>query len=532
MKRLSAVISATLVALLTATLLSPPAHATIGSTTQRVSIPVGDGVELSALVITPTGTPGPHPLLVMPSAWATNKLLYVGAAWKLARESGYQVVSYTSRGFNESGGEIEVAGPRDVADARAVIDWALTNTDADPDRVGMAGISYGAGISLLTAAEDDRVTVVGAMSGWADLAASIYPNETLSTQAIELLLSSADLLGRPGATLREMERGYRSGDVQPALDAAPVRSPATGIDALNANGTAVMIAHAWNDGIFPPSQMTDLYTALEGPKRLMLAPGDHATQEAFGAFGLPNETWESLRRWFDHHLRGVDNGIDAEPPVQVKPNSRGGSWSGYPDWASVTSAQTVYHLTKPAATWTNWRATGGLATEPATGWNYRIRTALGTTANSGALMLSGAVQQFADIPTGVSLPLVNRVYAGVWTGPALHGVTVSGTPRLRLTVTPNRSEASLFVYLYAVNSSGTGSLITHKPYTLRGATPGEARTVEIALEPVVWEVPSGHRLALVVDGQDLRYGSENGVGSTVTVSSPAADPSWLRVPTA
>src|SRR5690606_40674154 len=46
-------------------------------------------------------------------------------------------------GFNESGGEIEVAGPRDVADARAVIDWALTNTDADPDRVGMAGISYG-----------------------------------------------------------------------------------------------------------------------------------------------------------------------------------------------------------------------------------------------------------------------------------------------------------------------------------------------------------------------------------------------------
>lgn len=37
---------------------------------------------------------------------------------------------------------------------------------------------------------------------------------------------------------------------------------------------------------------------------------------------------------------------------------------------------------------------------------------------------------------------------------------------------------------------------------------------------------------LVIDGQDLRYGSENGVGSTVTVSSPAGDPSWLRIPTA
>src|SRR5690606_39760723 len=140
-----------------------------------------------------------------------------------ARASGYRLVRHTPRGFHESGGGIGVAGPRHVAVARAVTGCALTNTDADPDRVGMAGISYGAGISLLTAAEDDRVTVVGAMSGWADLAASIYPNETLSTQAIELLLSSADLLGRPGATLREMERGYRSGDVQPEIGRAACR---------------------------------------------------------------------------------------------------------------------------------------------------------------------------------------------------------------------------------------------------------------------------------------------------------------------
>src|SRR5690606_39782165 len=146
---------------------------------------------------------------------------------------------------------------------------------------------------------------LGAMSGWADLTASIYPNETFSTQAVELLLSSAHLTGRPGTTLQEMEQGYRRGDVQPALDAAPVRSPATKVDAINAHGTAVMIAHAWNDGIFPPGQIIDFYSALTTPKRLMLAPGDHATQEAFGAFGLPNETWESLNRWFDHHLREI-----------------------------------------------------------------------------------------------------------------------------------------------------------------------------------------------------------------------------------
>ena len=142
-------------------------------------------------------------------------------------------------------------------------------------------------------------------------------------------------------------------------------------------------------------------------------------------------------------------------------------------------------------------------------------------------MLSGAVQQFADIPTGVSLPLVNRVYAGVWTGPALHGVTVSGTPRLRLTVTPNRSEASLFVYLYAVNSSGTGSLITHKPYTCAehprpGADRGDA------LNP--WYGRSlrhrspRHRRP----GPALRQRERRGHRHV----SSRRRPSWLRIPTA
>ena len=129
-------------------------------------------------------------------------------------------------------------------------------------------------------------------------------------------------------------------------------------------------------------------------------------------------------------------------------------------------------------------------------------------------MLSGAIQQLAQIPTGWRC-LVSRSTRGV-TGPALTNVTVSGTPRLRLTVTPNRSEASLFVYLYAVNSSGTGALITHKPYTLRGP-PRPGADVRSPWNRCGGPLRTPPRL--VIDGQDLRYGSENGVGSTVTVSS-------------
>ncbi|MDA2807285.1 CocE/NonD family hydrolase [Nocardiopsis suaedae] len=532
MRRLRTLCTAVLASLLMVTLAVPPAHAETGVRVTHETIPGHGGIGLPAKVITPTGHDGPRPLLVMPTAWATNNLLYVGAAKRLAYESGYQVVTYTSRGFWDSGGAIEVAGPEDVGDARAVIDWALENTDADPGRVGMAGISYGAGISLLTAAEDDRVKAVGAMSGWADLAESIYSHETISYQAVELLLSSAHLTGTPGEKLLEMEREYREGNVQPALDMAPERSVSTKVDAINANGTAVMIGHAWNDGIFPPGQLTDFYGELTGPKRLMLSAGDHATPEAFGAVGLPNETWSELTRWFDHHLKGADNGVGSEDPVRVKPNNGRGAWASFPDWESVSDGSLDYGLSEPVRTWDNWQSTGGLDEGAEPGWSYGVGAGRGTVAESGTLLLSGALQQFADIPTGVSLPLVNRSYAGVWTGPRLsEGARVSGSPEVDMVVTPTAADQSLYFYLYAVDRYGTGSLITHEPYTLRGAEPGEPVEVGLRMEPVVWDVAAGQRLALVVDTEDSRYTDSGDRGERVEIGSTEEAPAALSVPT-
>ncbi|WP_040692785.1 CocE/NonD family hydrolase C-terminal non-catalytic domain-containing protein, partial [Nocardiopsis prasina] len=158
---------------------------------------------------------------------------------------------------------------------------------------------------------------------------------------------------------------------------------------------------------------------------------------------------------------------------------------------------------------------------------------IGTAAESGTLLLSGALQQFAGVPTGVSLPLVDRRRAGVWTGGAYaDGVRISGTPRADITVTPTDSEQSLYVYLYDVDRHGTGSLVTHQPYTLRGAEPGQPADLDVALEPVVWDVPSGHRLALVVDTRDARYTDESDIGERVTFGSPESHPASLTVPTA
>src|SRR5688572_27929401 len=118
------------------TLLAPTSGAqTYGADISYQSIPGHGGTPMRGFVVTPTGRgDGPFPLLVMPASWGAPNLEYVGAARKLAAESGDVVISYTSRGFYDSGGEIDVAGPDTVDDVSRVIDWALANTPADVNR--------------------------------------------------------------------------------------------------------------------------------------------------------------------------------------------------------------------------------------------------------------------------------------------------------------------------------------------------------------------------------------------------------------
>jgi predicted acyl esterase len=198
--------------LLSTLLGAPAAVAAPGHQISYETIPGVGGTSLKAFVVEPTGQgSGPFPLLVMPSSWAVPDIEYVGAAAKLAKESGYVVVSYTSRGFWDSGGEIDIAGPETVGDVSKVIDWAIANAHADGTKVGAAGISYGAGQSLLAAANDRRIKAAAALSTWTDLARSLYPNNTVSKQAVELLLAAGHATGRPGPVLQEAEDAYRDG---------------------------------------------------------------------------------------------------------------------------------------------------------------------------------------------------------------------------------------------------------------------------------------------------------------------------------
>ncbi|MHC3468767.1 alpha/beta fold hydrolase [Streptomyces sp. 7R007] len=477
-----------------------------------VDIAGDGGTVLKANVVTPADADGTHrhPLLVLATSWAFPQVEYLAQARRLA-DAGYVVVAYNVRGFWQSGGEIDVAGPADVADASKVVDWALAHTPADADHIGIAGVSYGAGISLLAAAHDRRIRAVASLSGWADLVGSIYSGRTEHVQATAILDGASLVTGRQSAETRQVFDDFYASNLAKEEDLiawGKKRSPSTYVDQLNANDTAVMLANAWGDTVFPANQEADFYQRLTGPKRLQLRPGDHATAELPGLFGLPNDVWTDTRRWFDHYLKNEDNGVDREQPVRIKPRSTGG-YEGYPDWKSLAATDRRLAL-------------AGTTT---------IHTNVDSGADGGIVFLSSILDQVAQLPPVAPVPLLPRRWAAVWQSERyVAAQRVRGTARLHTTVTPTAESGTLVAYLYDVGPLGLGKLVTNAPYTFHGRTPGQPFGLDLDLFSTAYDVPAGHRLALVVDTVDPLYIEHNPSGARLTFSSPANDPSYVSVP--
>jgi predicted acyl esterase len=483
-----------------------------------VDITARDGAVLKANLIAPTAA-GRHPAIVFVNSWGLNDAEYLVQASNFAQR-GYVVLSYTTRGFWGSGGQIDTAGPKDMADVSAVIDWLLANTAADPAHIGLGGVSYGAGICLLAAAFDPRVKAVVSMSTWTDLVASLYGNQTRRPQAVMLLKIAAQLFGKPSPELTAMLDAYFANqNVDPLINWGRVRSAATYIDAINRNHPAIMMANSYGDSLFPPNQLVDFFGRLTGPKRLELAPGDHAVVEGTGLFGLPNHVWDSTARWFDRYLAGVHNGIDTEQPLVLR-HLDSDAVESYQDWAHVDSSTQRLFLGGARG----WDKTGPMsAATPAGTWSDTIATGTDTTATAGVALLTNAFTALTGVPPTDWLPTVDRADGCVWTSDVLaQGAAIRGMPAMHLTISSVQPQGTVVAYLYDTDSLGTGRLIENVPVTWLAPT----ATLDVTFPAIAYEVPAGHRLSLVLDTVDALYLGVNPDGADLTVTGS----SWLDLP--
>lgn len=510
-------VGATLTGPASAALAGPASAALAATTAVRFADIPGDGVTLKGNVVAPASA-GRHPAIILPSSWALNDLEYLAQARRLAAD-GYVVVSYTPRGWWASGGEIDTAGPRDMADLSRVLDWTVANTAADPDRIGAAGVSYGAGISLLGSAVDKRIRAVAMMSGWTDLVSSLYGDQTRHRQSADLLRLAAELVGNPGPDLADKLGDFAADrDVAEVQAWARVRSPATYLDAINANRPAVLIANAWGDTFFPPNQLVDFYGRLTVPKRLELRPGDHAIAELGGILGLDNEVWTSVHRWFDEHL--ADRPTPATPAVVVRPDNA--PTEGYESWSGLSDATQRYGLGRIR----RLDGTGLLGGAPSNGWARTVPTDRDTTAGGGVVLITNGVAAFTGRRPSIWLPTVDRRHAGVWAAERPSApLRIRGIPKVHLNLTAAAAAGTVVAYLYDLDRAGNARLITHAPVSWLGTAAGP-RTVEVALSAAAYDVPAGHSLTLVVDTADPLYYDANAPGGAVTIGGG----SYLDVP--
>jgi predicted acyl esterase len=503
--------------------------ASAASSLRFFDITASDGVILKANVYEPDASfTGPRPAIVFINSWGLNQAEYLAQAKSFA-DQGYVVLSYTTRGFYGSGGSIETAGPKDIADVTSAINWLLANTRANPAKIGAAGISYGSGISLLGAAADPRIRAVAAMSTWTDLVFSLFANQTRHFQAAGLLKLAGDLTGHPSAELNATLADFFANRNIPGLTAfAAPRSAKNVVGQINANGPAILMENAYGDSLFAPNQLADFFGQLTTPKRLELRPGDHAIPELTGLLGIQNDAWTSVHRWFDQYLRSVNTGITTENPVVLQLRDSG-AYESYPNWGAITTSSLKLGLSD--VHW--WSSEGDLLTNATqTGWTDSIPGGIDTTANGGVVLLTnGAEALTGDLPY-LWVPSVSRLNAGVWQSSYFSGVRrIRGAAKLHLTVTPSNSgQSTVIAYLYDVDVLGNGRLLTHVPYTLRGTTGGHAYTIDTDFPATAYDLPSGHRLSLIVDTVDPLYGDSAPLLSTVKFSSPSGSGSYVSVP--
>ncbi|HEY8876749.1 MAG TPA: CocE/NonD family hydrolase [Roseateles sp.] len=482
-----------------------------------------DGVRLAANVFLPAGASSgsatKYPTVIFVTSWAVADFFeYLGQQQRLARD-GYIAVAYTARGFWDSEGTIGVAGPVDVADVSGVLDWTLAQTPADPARVGAAGISYGAGLSLLALGAEPRLKTAVALSGWATLLDQMYRNQVPNPTWLDILQISGQLTGRLDPIVAEYNAAIQNPDT-PASKLAEItawgwpRSPASAVAAINARGAPVFIGKNWQDDMFSPNSSLAMFSQLTSPKKLMLQPGIHASAEIPGAlFDVDNAIWDQAHRWFDRWLKGRLNGIENEPKVSLQPK-----FQGYRETLSTWPAPELraldYQITpRGGVRWELsclcWRGiTGDLQTgQRATSGTDSINNALDTTATTGPIPVLSPIAESVGLPVinqmATVLPAFGVRYDGPWLSQTLK---LRGAPTLKLKAIPSQQRGMLVAYLYDVDLAGFGTLITHGARAVHAATPGQSQDFSFDMVATGYDVPAGHRLVLVFDTQDTLYG--------------------------
>lgn len=485
----------------------------------NLSVTTHDGVKLTANVFLPkiTSPDQKFPTIIMVNSWVCPDWEYIGQAYRLAKD-GYIVIEYASRGWWKSEGITSVASPDDIQDVSDIVDWLGENVPVDQANIGISGISYGAGISLLGLAREPRIKTAAALSGWANLEDQLFFQETTNKSNLNLLVGVAPVAGKLDPQVKVFQADLLNPDTTEARANeirawARLRSPALEVDKINARQAPVFLSKNYADEMFTPNATLDMFTKLQGPKKLLLNKGWHATAEMFGALlGVDNYVYDQAHRWFDHWLKGQANGVASEPQVDMAVTNASGRET-LASWPDASVKNLTYYIEPRGDVrfqldcFCTKGIHGALKTTPNTLiLKDTISSSADTVATSGIPIVSELLTGVANVFPVSAPALVNRANGVVYNGPKLaSALKLRGTVKLQLRVRPVTSRSQVIAYLYDVDEFGIGKLITHGARSTHWVPAGQVLDYPMELHMTAYNVPKGHHLSLVIDAKDPHY---------------------------
>ncbi|MDM5196572.1 CocE/NonD family hydrolase [Fictibacillus enclensis] len=454
---------------------------------ENVEITMRDGVVLRGRLFLPQGTSEPNPGLILENGYGHIDQKSADDLSQYMAEHGYPTLHVGLRGSGTSEGENNLFNQYGH-DGYDLVEWMAKQPWSD-GKVGLIGQSL-RGISQWLTAKELPPSLQ-----------AISP-EIACTDCYNTLWYPNGMLPGPGRVSRG-EPEYSSASQHRDFDAwwreRTVNS--ADLEAIAKQGIAALISGGWNDYITPGNvQAFKEFSDMGGSSKLVVGPGAHSSVNNL----QPYDFKDLQVAWFDHYLRGIDNGIDKEDSVLIYvqgPNE----WRYEKAWPIPDARKATLYLQDQHSGSIQSKNDGSLSAKKPTESNANESYSYSPT--DGPFL-----HTLRSNKTGM-LTIDQRPFQEknlTWTTGALAAPTeVTGNLKFSFWAEANTADTDFVIEISDVAPNGTAKQVTagylNAPRAKSQAfptplTPGKAEQYNIEAMPTSYVFEKGHRIRLSLSG--------------------------------
>lgn len=565
---------------------------------QSLYIPMRDGIRIAIDLYLPLDLKpkGKLPTILLQTRYWRNYELHwplsaiAGMPDELRRiiEEGYAVVRIDVRGTGASFGTRSCPWSKDeVKDGAEVVDWIIAQPWSN-GKVGAAGGSYeGTSAEMLLVNKHPAVKAVAPLFSLYDVYTDIaFPggvhlewftrvwekgNYYMDTNQIDKLAWYGPFVtwgvrpvdaDKKRKALKQAVKEHKSNyqvhhealqidfrdDISPGGFTTDSFSPHSFQKEIDESKAAIYSISGWMDGGYANSAIKRYLNLETKNKKLLIGPWDHGGDDHFRPFTKPIRSkfdlLYELKRFFDYHLKGIENGFYDEAPVHYYTMVED-RWKSAKTWPPPSTPTRFFLASEGALSKNQPTSTNGSDI-------YTINPEHGTgdKARWNSLAVGLAVQYPDRRKMG-------RLLQRYESAPLEKDAEMTGHPIVSLTIRSDENDVTLFAYLEDVDEKGRVSYVTegnfraiHRklsdgqpPYKsltpyhsfkrkdAMPLEPGKAANLEFELHPVSYLFRKGHKIRLAIGGVDKdHFRMLQTPPSTITFERNAPYPSCLILP--